>query len=541
MEVFIEIFAGLGLFFVGIKLIANNLQQLSAGWFRRLIQAATRNTFFSGLLGLLSGALTQSTAAITFISISMVTIGLIDVARVAPMVIWANVGTSLLVFFAAIDINLVVLFLLGVTGVAYYFDVDKAPRLRHVLGALLGLGILSLGLELIKHGSIPLKEMETARDFLTFAASSHPLAFIAGVVLAIVAQSSATVAIVAVTLTDAGLLSLDQTIVIVIGASLGSGLSTVLLASNLSGIGRQIAYLQGVVKFLGVVAILPFVLGETYGLFPGVKALIVAVGHDAATQVALVYLLMQIASAILGTLLQRPTMAIVARLSPPSLEETLAKPRYIYPEAAADPTTALDLVAREQMRLFEYLPSIVDAVRPDGESKLPPEALFNSASIVARQCDEFMTGILDHNNSRVVLLDVIHMQKRNEVLISLIGAVNDYVIAVKGAGQRREDDKFGRILFALGESLHTILLVANDAFASRQRADVDLLLEFTSDRSAQMEGIRRRVMEVGDLSPADHHTLYATTTLFERTLWLVRRFAVLVEGEIETPAALAAE
>src|SRR5258705_13447983 len=112
MEVFIDIFAGLGLFFVGIKLIGNNLKELSAGWFRRLIQVATRNTVSSALVGLLSGALTQSTSAITFISISMVTVGLIDVARVAPMVIWANVGTSALVFFAAIDIKFVILFLL---------------------------------------------------------------------------------------------------------------------------------------------------------------------------------------------------------------------------------------------------------------------------------------------------------------------------------------------------------------------------------------------------------------------------------------------
>ena len=191
------------------------------------------------------------------------------------------------------------------------------------------------------------------------------------------------------------------------------------------------------------------------------------------------------------------------------------------------------------MRLFEHLPGIVDAVRPEGEPTVAPDILFGATASVAGQCDEFLTEILDQNSSRDVLLDVVDMQKRNEILIGLIGAVNDYVVAVKSVGQRSSDDKLGRLLFALGESVHTILMLANDAFAKRDRADMDLLIEFTSDRSTQMERVRRQVMEVEDISPADHDALYATTTLFERTLWLIRRYAALVERRLEPDAAAA--
>ena len=98
MEIFIDIFAGLGLFFVGVKLIGSNLKQLSGRWFRRLIGGATRNTLSAALLGVLSGALTQSSSAITFISISMVTAGLIEVERVgwhARIVMRVRNGTEL--------------------------------------------------------------------------------------------------------------------------------------------------------------------------------------------------------------------------------------------------------------------------------------------------------------------------------------------------------------------------------------------------------------------------------------------------------------
>ncbi|HUD51399.1 Na/Pi symporter [Parvibaculum sp.] len=530
MEMFADIFAGLGLFFVGVKLIGGNLKQLTGSWFRRLIEAATRNTTVSALVGILSGALTQSSNAITFISIGMVTAGLVDVGRIVPMVIWANVGTSALVLLSAIDVKLAVLFLLGATGVAYYFDIDRAPRFRHVLGAVLGLGLLFFGLELIKSGAMPLKSMDAVREFLSFAASSYVLAFLIGVVLTIVAQSSATVSIIAVTMANVGLLTIDQTIVVVIGASLGSGISIALLSTNLRGIGRQIAWMQVAVKLVGVIVVLPFFAVEMPGHVPGIKALVFALTSDGATAVALVYLLLQLVSAVLTTVFRDRIMAAIMRLSPPTDEEALSKPRYIYAEALDEPRAALDLVEREQVRLFEFLPDIVDAVRVDGASKLGPDLLASSAGSVARQCGDFLTNILDNNSARDVLIDVVEIQKRNEILLSLIGAVSDYVKTIEAAGAVSPDSKFGRLLFALGESLHTILAVANDAFLHKDRRDLDLLREFTSDRSTQMERVRRQVMEVEDIGPAEHDTLYASTTLFERTLWLLQRYMSLVEG-----------
>lgn len=533
MEMFVDIFGGLGLFFVGVKLIGNNLKQLTGSWFRRLIEAATRNTTVSALVGILSGALTQSSNAITFISIGMVTAGLVEVERVVPMVIWANVGTSALVLLSAVDVKLAVLFLLGATGIAYYFDIDKAPRFRHLLGAVLGLGLLFLGLELIKSGAMPLKTMASVREFLSFAASSYVLAFLIGVVLTIVAQSSATVSIIAVTMANVGLLTIDQTIVVVIGASLGSGISIALLSTNLRGIGRQIAWMQVAVKLVGVVVILPIFAVELSLHLPGIKAFVFMLTANHATAVALVYLLLQIVSAVLTTMFRDRIMHAIRRLSPPTVEEALSKPRYIYAEALDEPRAALDLVEREQARLFEFLPDIVDAVRLDGVSKLGPDLLSQSAASVARQCGEFLTNILDNNSARDVLLDVVEMQKRNEILLSLILAVADYVRTIKAAGTIAAESKFGRLLFALGESMHTILSIANDAFQNRDRDDLALLRDFTSDRSTQMERVRRQVMDVEDIGPAEHDTLYASTTLFERTLWLLQRYTTLVETAIQ--------
>jgi phosphate:Na+ symporter len=352
----------------------------------------------------------------------------------------------------------------------------------------------------------------------------------------VIAQSSATVTIVAVTMTNVGVLTMEQTILIVMGASVGSGIGTGLLGANLSGVGRQLAYLQVVVKVVGVALVLPFFIVETLGLAPGIRALVSAIAGDAATQVALVYTLLQIVSAVFSSLFQTPLLKLMARLSPPTTEEALSKPHYIYAEAIDEARSALELVDREQTRLFAQLTGIIDTVREDGETRATPAVLHAASSAIAARCDEFLAEILDRNSARDVLMDGIDLQKRNEMLTGLIGTANDYVIAVGQAGKRPRGDRLGDLLFALGESMHTILMVGSDAFASRDRADLDLLRELTSDRSAQMEGIRRRIMGLEHITPADHDTLYATTTLFERTLWLIRRYAALVERSVPVEA-----
>jgi phosphate:Na+ symporter len=411
------------------------------------------------------------------------------------------------------------------------------PRFRHVLGAVLGLGLLFLGLEFTKQGAMPLRSLESVRDFLAFAASSYVLAFLVGVVLTVVAQSSATVSIVAITLTNVGLLTLDQTIIIVLGASLGSGLSIALLSANLSGVGRQIAWLQVAVKSIGVVVLLPVFAVEVAGHLPGLKAFVATLAPHAAGQVALVYLSLQVVSAVLSTALLKPITAAIARFSPPTDEERLSQPHFLYAEALEDASSALDLVEREQVRAFGYLPGLLDEVRSDGVSSVSGGVLLVAGNSLVEHCDRFLAEIVDQTSARDGLDDIFNLQKRNELLSELFKAVSGYTQAVGQVGTRAEDDGFARLLFALGESLHTILELASDAFESRDRSDLDLVLEFSSDRSVQMDGIRRRIMGVGEMTALDHSTLYTSTTLFERCLWLTHRYAELVDQFGERPSA----
>jgi len=528
MEIFANIFAGLGLFFIGIKGIGSNLKQMAGRRFRALMARATRRPSAAALLGTLAGALTQSTNAVTFIVVSMVTAGLIDARKSLPIVSWANVGTSLLVLLATLDIRLAVLYLLGTVGVAYYMGLNEHERYRHLVGALLGVGLLFLGLWLIKSGAAPLKELAWVQTFLRFAADSFFLAFAIGAVLTLVAQSSATVTVVAVTMVSVGLLTFDQTVMIVLGASVGSGLSVYLLSGNLSGTGRQLALIQVWTKVLGVLPVLPAFLAEIYAQVPGPKALIAASGGDITIQVAWLYLLLQLVSVAVVGVLGSPMYRLAQRLAPSDPTESLGRPKYLYEQALEDPESALDLVIKEQARLVRRLPRYLDALRPEEVSTAGPgsDQLHKASTAVSGECSGFLSELMGRAESRETMERAVGVRSRNDLLMHLQEGVLELTkILASPFPESPAQDLRGQ----LTEGLHAVLQTFADDLGSDEQ-DHELLLAMSTDRSALMERVRFDLLQTDTRLCADTQTrLLAATGLFERVIWLVHRYALLLE------------
>src|SRR5262245_61398063 len=198
-----NVIAGLGLFFSGLRLIDGNLRQATGRRLRAAVGRITQNRWRSGTVGVLTGALLQSTSGIVFILVSLVASGLTTVRRALPILTWANVGCCALIFVAVLDVRLAILYLLGVAGAAFAFD--RSHR-NHALGAVFGIGMLFYGIEMMKTGAEPLKSLPWFSDMLNGTHNPLLLAFIAGAAVSFVTQSSTAVAILAIGLAQTGLL-----------------------------------------------------------------------------------------------------------------------------------------------------------------------------------------------------------------------------------------------------------------------------------------------------------------------------------------------
>ena len=117
MDTIATLLGGLGLFFLGIRQLAQNMQSIAGPGARRVVAHLTRGRWAASLAGLGLGGLTQSSSAVTIITANMQASGMITVERALPVLAWANLGTTALVLLATLDMRLAAFLLLGISGI----------------------------------------------------------------------------------------------------------------------------------------------------------------------------------------------------------------------------------------------------------------------------------------------------------------------------------------------------------------------------------------------------------------------------------------
>src|ERR1700722_8191128 len=142
--------AGLSFFFTGVSGISENLRQMSGQKFRLLLARATKHPVAAGMLG----ALTQNASVVAFILTGMVASGMLALSRALVVLACANIGTALLVFVAALDMHLPVLFLIGVSGLLMAFKL--LAKWKPAFASLLSVGLVLFGLEMMKQAFQPI-------------------------------------------------------------------------------------------------------------------------------------------------------------------------------------------------------------------------------------------------------------------------------------------------------------------------------------------------------------------------------------------------
>jgi phosphate:Na+ symporter len=522
--------AGLGLFFSGVHLISTNLTPLAGKRFRRLLTRATSHRSLGALTGILAGVVTQSTNAVTHVTISMVSAGIIDKRRAMPIPIWAHVGASLLVMLVAVNLRIGASYIIAMAGFAIYLGVDRADQVRHLIATFLGIGLLFLGIEMLKSGAGPLRDTIASQGLFAEAARYPLILLLLGIGLTVVSHSSTVTGAISVTAANIGLVDLSGACLLIYGANLGSGISHALLARGLRDDGRQIALMQAIQKLFGFLFVIAILIAEWLSGRSLLEPAVTPLADTVAGQVAWVFLLYQIAGSSLCSLFLPRLTALLERLLPPSNLEMLARPMFLSDEALFDPSLALDLVVREERRLLERLPTMLDRVRADGDAQGTSSESVKTASIaVLRAMARYLDAIMEAGPARSDIEKLMRLQHRTTNLISLYDSLDEFVT---GAEKSRQWASSGRVADQMIEAMHALLGALVDATASEDATEQQMVLSMLGHRDELMEQMRRRVLQENpDLPAPAQESLFATTMLFERIVWLARRNALLILPE----------
>jgi phosphate:Na+ symporter len=519
--------AGLGLFFCGVHFIAANITPLVGPRLRAVLMRLSQRPSLAAISGIVAGVITQSSNAVAFIAVGLVSGGIIDMRRAILVPTWSQVGSSLLVVLVAIDLRVGASYAVAVAGFAIYFGLARNDRMRHTVLAVLGAGLLFLGLEMLKAGSGPIRDVLIADGAVQYAAKAPPLMFLFGTGLTILCQSATVTSAIAVAAVNIGLIDFSGACLLVYGANLGSTINYYLLAASMSGEGRQIALMQVAQKIAAFAAILPVVAAEIVTGRSFFEPAASVFTTKAGGKIAFVYLYYQTIGCLLCTVGFAPLVALLKRLSPPTKLQELSRPAFLVDEALVEPALAVDLVGREERRLLELLPTMLDNMRADAvKSEVAPEVVKGAGINVSRAMASYLDAILGAGVERSDRERVIRLQHRTSNLGALFDALGDF-IAVSAAAHQWPSS--GRVAGQMVEALHALLTALIDAVASDDPADRELVLALLGHRDELMERIRQRVLrEDPTMPPAAQEALFTATMLFERIVWLARQTTMLL-------------
>lgn len=232
------------------------LFNLSGSTMENWLKQVTATPLKSMLAGIVMTLVLQSSSAVTVIAVGLVSARILSFPQTIGIILGTNIGTTVTLEMLTFDISNMIIPFLAAGCVCLLF---KSAKIRSAGFILLGIGIIFASMKGFGWLSSPLSDMETAQGIIQQLQESAPAAFMGGIILTAIIQSSTVVTGIAMSFLGTNTISLEAGIFIMIGSNIGT-CSTALLAGI--GAGREArltAYAHLWLNVLGGLLFIPFI------------------------------------------------------------------------------------------------------------------------------------------------------------------------------------------------------------------------------------------------------------------------------------------
>ena len=181
-ELIFGIIGGTALLMYGVNMMGEGLEKASGNMMKKILSVLTGKVWSAFLVGVFLTAIVQSSTAITVLTVGFVNAGLMNLPQALGIIYGANIGTTitaqLMAFSFKFKLTDIALPVLGIGfGISHLV---KNKTLKNVGQALMGFGMMFLGLKILNSGVPFMKESESLRYFFTQYASIPVLGILLG-------------------------------------------------------------------------------------------------------------------------------------------------------------------------------------------------------------------------------------------------------------------------------------------------------------------------------------------------------------------------
>jgi len=253
-EMVMMIIGGLGIFLLGMKFMSDGIQTVAGSSLRKLIKYVTDNKYLACTVGVVITMLVQSSSVTTVMAVGFVNSTIMELNQAIGVILGANIGTTITGWILVLKIGKFGLPIVGVATFIYIFS--KNEMAKYIAFAIIGIGMVFLGLEFMKNGFKPMQEFdEFILWFKKFDASTYLGVLkcaMVGCVLTVIVQSSSATLGITIALATVGVIEFQTAAALVLGENIGTTITAYLASLSATTNAKRAAYFHVAFNCIGV-------------------------------------------------------------------------------------------------------------------------------------------------------------------------------------------------------------------------------------------------------------------------------------------------
>ncbi len=367
---FLQLIGALGIFIYGMKVFSDGLQKVAGNKLRKILKGMTSTRFRGILTGFTTTSVTQSSTTTTVMVVSFVNAGLITFLESTGVIMGANIGTTVTAWMISIfgfkmQITPVAMVLIGLFFPFMFFGREK---LRNLAEAMIGFGILFIGLDFIKNGVPNIQQnpemFQFLNQFTEFGFLSIVIFVIVGTLLTLLTQSSSAAMAITLVMLFQGWIDFPIAAAMVLGENIGTTVTANIAAVVGNVYAKRAARFHFVFNIFGVlwmmILIDPFLVGidQLMGYFaPGAGSIMYATSEIGRANATLALSLFHSTFNVINVLLLVGFVPYIVKLVEKyqkEKEDTQTRLKYISSGMMSSPELSISQ-AHKEIELFAKL------------------------------------------------------------------------------------------------------------------------------------------------------------------------------------------
>ena len=249
-ECILSLFGGIAIFISAMNMMSSNLQKIAGSKMKLLLTKKANNNLIYAGIGAIIAMVIQSSSAVSVMSIGFVNADILNLSQAAAVIMGANFGSSIIGILASLESLNIDVYFSFVSFIGIVFSFFKNEKLKIIGGIICGLGMIFIGLNLMKESCDHDSFKNILRNILEKI--DFPLALLLlGLIFTSLIQSSSAMTGLIIVMVQGGSMDMKSGLFIVLGSNIGTSTTAIISTLGKSINARRTGIIHLIFKTFG--------------------------------------------------------------------------------------------------------------------------------------------------------------------------------------------------------------------------------------------------------------------------------------------------